>query len=153
MKKEITLTRMFNVPRERVWDAWTKPDELAKWWGPKGVTNPESRIDLREGGEIYIVMLAGKELGPLAGQRWPMRGTFTEIKAPEKLVFENNAVDEQGNVLLRGKTTVQLEENGGGTKMTLTTGAEGDAPGTEQMLAGMEQGWTESLEKLSALLA
>ena len=152
MKKEITLVRTFDAPREKVWAAWTDPKELAKWWSPQGVTNPTSEVDLRVGGTLYVVMLAGKELGPMAGQHWPMRGTFVEIMPPERLVFENNALDEAGNVLLGGMTTVVLDDEGGKTKMTLTTGAEGTAPGTDQMLAGMQTGWEQSLDKLKTLL-
>jgi len=156
MEKETTITRVFNVPCEKVWQAWTDPEQLAKWWGPRGVTNPESKVDLRIGGEIYIVMLAGKELGPLAGQRWPMRGIFREIKEKQKLVFSNQAVDENGEVLIDGMTTVIFEDtkekDSSQTKLTLTTGGKGMVPQAEQMLAGMEQGWRESLDKLDEFL-
>lgn len=152
-EKEIAITRVFDAPRGRVWHAWTDPHELAQWWGPQGVTNPTCEVDLRVGGELYIVMLAGPELGPLAGQRWPMRGTFIEITEPERLVFSNNAVAENGTVLLEGQTTVLLEDAGEGkTRFTLTARATGVAPQAPQMLAGMEQGWTQSIDKLSALV-
>src|SRR5579871_76135 len=100
MKKEITLTRALDASPERVWRAFTDPREVKGWWGPDGVTIPECEIDLRVGGALYIVMLAGDTLGPLAGQRWPMRGIFQEITAPKTLVFSNEAVDDAGNVLL-----------------------------------------------------
>lgn len=150
MKKEITLERSINASRERVWQAWTDPKEVAAWWGPQGVTIPTCEIDLRVGGELRIVMLAGKELGSLAGQRWPMQGTFTEVVAPERLVFTNNATDEAGNVLLSGLTTVLFKDEGGKTKLVVTTSAEGDAPGTDMMLQGMNQGWEQQLDKLVA---
>jgi uncharacterized protein YndB with AHSA1/START domain len=147
-EKELTLTKVFDAPRELVWRYWTEPELLAQWWGPRGVTNPESEVDLRPGGTIRIVMLAGEELGPMAGQRWPMQGTFQEIKAPEKLVFSNQAVDEAGNVLIDGLTTVTLEAEEGKTRMTMHTVAKAVAPPAEQMIEGMTQGWTESLDKL-----
>lgn len=152
MKKEIKMVRILNASRERVWQAWTNPKELAQWWGPSGVTIPRSEIDLRVGGGIYIVMLAGKELGPLAGQRWPMTGVFKEIVEFEKLAFSNNAVDDAGDILLSGETVVTFEEEGGKTKLTVLTRAEGDKPGTEMMLQGMEPGWNQQLDKLSGMM-
>lgn len=152
MKKEITLTRTLTAPRERVWQAFVEVTQVKQWWGPNGVTIPECEIDLHVGGTLHIVMLAGDTLGPLAGQRWPMKGIFEEIIAPEKLVFSNNAVDDAGNVLLTGTTTIVLEDVGGKTNLTVTTSAEGTAPGTEQMIGGMEQGWNQQLDKLVQFL-
>src|ERR1700730_10007596 len=142
MKKEITLVRTLHAPREEVWKAWTDPTKVAMWWGPDGVTTPTCEIDLRVGGTFYFVMLAGEELGPLNGQRWPGGGEFLEIVEPERLVFRNNALDENEEVLLHGKTIVTLEGN---TTVTVTTSAEGTAPGTEEMIEGMEQGWNQQL--------
>ena len=62
-KRELTITRTFDAPRELVWKAWTDPKMLERWWGPRGVTNPTCEFDATKGGEIYIVMEAGKELG------------------------------------------------------------------------------------------
>ena len=89
----------------------------------------------------------------MAGQKWPMKGVFTEIVEPEKLVFSNNAIDEAGNVLLSGETTVTFAEENGKTKLTVTTSAEGDAPGTDMMLQGMEPGWNQQLDKLAKYIA
>ena len=152
-EKEITIERVFNAPREKVWKAWTDPVELAKWWGPNGVTNPVCEVDARVGGAMHIVMLAGAELGSLAGQRWPTKGVIRELVAPERLVFSNNAVAEDGTILLEGETTVLLEDIGDGkTKLTLKARAKGAAPQAPQMLAGMEMGWTQSIQKLDALV-
>ncbi|MDR3571600.1 MAG: SRPBCC domain-containing protein [Candidatus Pacebacteria bacterium] len=153
MKKEIMIARTFDASRERVWKAWTDAKELAQWWGPSGVTIPISEVDLRVGGALYIVMLAGKEMGPLAGQKWPMKGVFKEIVELEKLVFSSDALDETGNVLLSGKTTVTFEDEGGKTKLTVIASATGDAPGTEFMLQGMKPGWNQQLDKLGKVLA
>ncbi len=70
-RKDLIITRTFDVPRELAWKAWTDPKLMAKWWGPRGVTNPTCKLNAKPGGEIYIVMLAGKELGNFAGQKWP----------------------------------------------------------------------------------
>lgn len=150
--RKLTLTRTFDAPRELVWRAWTDPELAAQWWGPNGVTNPTCEIDARVGGKLYIVMLAGEALGPLAGQHWPMRGEFQEIQEPERLVFKNQAVDEDGHVLIDGTTTVTFEEENGKTTMTMTAVAYGVSPEAPQMLEGMEAGWTQSLDKLAEVL-
>jgi uncharacterized protein YndB with AHSA1/START domain len=150
--KELTITRTFDAPRELVFKAWTDPEMLAKWWGPRGVTNPVSEVDLRVGGTIYIVMLAGEEMGRLAGQRWPMKGIFQEIDEPGKIVFTNQAIDESGNVLIDGVTTVTLEEQDGKTQLTLHATAKSMAPQAIEMIAGMNEGWTQSIDKLTELL-
>ena len=153
-EKTIIIERVFNASRGKVWQAWTDPKQLAQWWGPKGVTTPECRVDARVSGEIYAVMLAGPELGPMAGQRWPMKGMFKEVVENEKLGFANNAVAEDGAILIEGETTVLFEDAGAGkTKMTLTARGVGKAPQAPQMLAGMQQGCGESIDKLGILVA
>jgi uncharacterized protein YndB with AHSA1/START domain len=152
LSKELTLTRVFEAPRELVFKAWTDPAMLAQWWGPRGVTNPECEVDARVGGKIRVVMLAGKELGALGGQRWPMQGEFQEFDAPTKIVFTNQAVDEDGHVLIDGLTMVTFVEQDGKTTMTLHTKAKGMVPQSAQMLEGMREGWAQSIEKLAELL-
>jgi uncharacterized protein YndB with AHSA1/START domain len=149
MQKEITLSRTLATTPEYAWEAWTDPSKVSQWWGPKGFSIPACDIDLRIGGNLHIVMKAGESLGPMAGMEFPMTGVFTEIIPPEKLVFTNNALDAEGNTLLSGTTTVTFESVGDDTKVTVSTGAEGTAPGVEQMLGGMEQGWNEQLDKLA----
>ncbi len=148
-QKDVIITRIFDAPRELVFKAWTDPKMMAKWWGPKGVTNPVCEIDARESGKIHIVMLAGKELGTLAGQRWPMKGMFQEVNPPERLVFINQAVDENDNILIDGITTVTFEDENGKTKMTMKTTAKGLSKQAPQMLEGMETGWNQSFDKLA----
>ena len=82
-----------------------------------------------------------------------MKGTFLEVAAPERLIFTGIAVDAAGNHLLEGVTTVTFEEQNGKTKLTMHTRAAGKVPQAEFMLGGMEQGWTESIDKLEELLA
>ncbi len=82
-----------------------------------------------------------------------MPGVFSEVVAPERLVFTNNAVDKDGNNLLEGVTTVTFAEQGGKTTITLRTHAIGRVPIAKQMLAGMEVGGTQSIDKLGELVA
>ncbi len=153
MEKEITIERTFNAPIHRVWNAWLDCNQLKEWWGPNGVTNPICEVDPQVGGALYIVMLAGPELGPLAGERWPMMGIFSELKEPTTIAFSNNAIAEDSTLLLEGETKVSLTAVGDKTKMTLVTRAVGLVPQAAQMLAGMEAGWTQSIGKLEKYLS
>src|SRR5690349_7181904 len=100
-------------------------------------------MDLRPGGALRIVMR-----GP-DGVDYPTTGVFREIVEPERLVFTNIALDEQGNHVLEGLTTVTFAEHGGKTKLTLQTGAVGLTVDAAPKLAGMEAGWTQSLDRLA----
>jgi uncharacterized protein YndB with AHSA1/START domain len=145
-KRDVVITRVFDAPRSLVFKAWTDPRHLAQWWGPKGFTNPVCEIDARSGGAIYIVMRAPD------GVEHPMRGVFREIVEPERLVFTSVAEDKEGNPLLEGVTIVTFAEHGGKTKLTLQASAVALAPVAPKMLAGMETGWTQSLERLAELV-
>jgi uncharacterized protein YndB with AHSA1/START domain len=145
-QREVTLTRVFDAPPQLVWKAWTEPRHMAQWWGPKAFTNPVCEIDLRERGTIRIHMR-----GP-NGTVYPMTGTFEEIIPLKRLVFSTVARDLDDNPLLEGKTTVTFEDVGGKTKLTIRSWAVGIAPIAPQMLAGMEMGWTQSLDKLAELV-
>ena len=145
--RELTLTRIFNAPREIVFKAWTDPRLLAQWWGPHGFTNPVCEVDARPGGAIYINM------------RWPdgrdnfMKGTFHEVVPPERLVFTTSALeDDAGMPQLEVLNTVTFAEQGSQTKLTLHAVVVRAGPAAEGALSGMEEGWSQSLEKLAAAL-
>lgn len=141
----VTLTRIIDAPRALVWQAWTDPKMLAQWFGPRGFTSSVTQLDVRVGGVLRIVMH-----GP-DGNDYPMKGVFREIVAPERLVFTNIAIDNEGKHLLEGETTVTLTETRRRTTLTLRTYAVGLVPNATQMLAGMEAGWTQSIDKLEEL--
>jgi len=146
MERELTIVRIFDAPRALAFRAWTDPKMMINWWAPKHFTNSVCELDVRVGGALRIVMR-----GPDGGE-YPMKGVFTEIVTNERLVFTNIAVDAAGNHLLEGRTIVTFEDEGSKTKMTLVTRAAGKGPQVAFMLGGMEQGWTESIDKLEALL-
>ena len=147
MEREVVITRVFDAPRELVFRAWTDRKHLARWWGPKGWTNPVCEADVRPGGAWRIVMRAPD------GGEYPCGGVYREIVEPERLVFTNIATDGEGKPLLDGLTIVTFAEHGGKTKLTLQTRATGLVSYAGQMLKGMEAGWTQSLERLAEELA
>ncbi len=146
-ERELVITRIIDAKRELVFRAWTEPERVAQWWGPKGFTNPVCDMDVRPGGALRIVMRAPD------GTEYPMTGVFREIVEPERLVFTNVAVDPQGKPLLDGLTTVTFAEHGDKTKLTLRTRATALIAAAAAMLEGMEQGWTQSLVRLEEHLA
>jgi uncharacterized protein YndB with AHSA1/START domain len=152
--KELIITRLFDAPRELVWKAWTEPERIMRWWGPKGFTAPVSRIDLRVGGE-YLNCMRSPD-----GKDYWSKGVFREIVASERLVMTDSFADEKGNTVpasyygmskdfpLELLITVIFEDHDGKTKLTLRhlgmpSGADG---------VGAEQGWNESFDKLAEYL-
>jgi uncharacterized protein YndB with AHSA1/START domain len=152
---EPLITRVFDAPRELVFKAWTEPERLKRWWGPKGYTTPYCEIDLRPGGIIFYCMRS-----PEARDYWG-RGVFREIVVPERIVLTNSFADAQGNVVssthygmspewpLETLLTVTFEEEAGKTRVTLSY--EGVPPGADR--DGSQQGWSEILECLGEYLA
>jgi uncharacterized protein YndB with AHSA1/START domain len=147
MTKEVTLTRVYDAPRDLVWAAWTDPKRMAQWWGPHHFSNPVCTLDVRPGGKILIHMKAPD------GTVYPMTGTFTEIAKPERLVFTACAEGLDGTKYLESATEVTFEDQGGRTRLTVKARAKGLHPMAPQMLAGMDAGWSQSLERLGALMA
>lgn len=147
MEREVTITRVFDAPRELVFKAWTDPAHLIQWFGPKVFTNSVCEVDLRVGGALYIVMRAPD------GSEYPMRGVFQEIESPSRLVFINNAVDANDNVIIAGLTTVIFADEAGKTRLTMVTRGKAMVDYAAQYLEGMEMGWIMSLDKLEEHLA
>jgi uncharacterized protein YndB with AHSA1/START domain len=153
-RKELTITRIFDAPRERVWKAWTDPEMLKQWWGPNGVTIPECEVDLRVGGKIYIVMEAGEAMGPYKGTKWPMLGEFKTVEPHSKLSFDAKAWTEgqEEATQIDQTTEVTFTEEGGKTKLVLKAAIHKTGPGAAMAVQGMQAGFTQQLEKLSNFL-
>lgn len=145
-ERTIELTRLFNAPRALVWKTWTEAQHVQQWWGPQMFDNPVCEWDARPGGAILIHMR-----GP-DGTVYPMTGEFIEVVAPETLVFTSVARDHEGNALLESRTTVTLTEHNGKTKLVARATARGLVPFAPQMLAGMEMGWNQQLDKLETFM-
>jgi len=145
-ERRITIACVLDAPRELVFRAWIDREQLSRWWGPKGFTNPVCEVDARVGGNIRIVMRAPD------GTNHLMKGVFREIAAPEKLIFTNVAVGQNGIPLVNGLTEVTFSDQAGKTTMTLETSASALVPEAETMLNGMSEGWNQSLERLRILL-
>ena len=152
--REITITRVFDAPRELVWKAWTEPERFMAWWGPKGYTSPVCKIDLRVGGTFLACMRSPE------GQDIWSTGTYREIVVLERIVTTDSFADAEGNVVppthygfgedfpLELLVTVTFEDVQGKTMLTLRHA--GLPAGEVSDLTGA--GWNESFDKLAELL-
>ncbi len=137
---EMVVTRLFDAPRPLVFEAWARPERLARWWGPRRFALASCEIDFRPGGPYRMVMR-----GP-DGADYPFHGVYREIAPPSRIVFSAVIDAAAGNAVL---TTVTFDEEGGKTRVTVRQ----TIPALEQAARGQRQGWTESLERLAEHLA
>jgi len=140
---EFTIVRVFDSPREAVWRAWTEPEQLAQWFGPRGVSTPRDKIrmDLRPGGVASLVMV-----DDASGEEYLNTGTYLEVVPPERLVWKDDGFPDGTGA---GTVTVTLRDLGGKTELTLHAVADF----TETMRAQSEVGWGSSFDRLAELLA
>ncbi|MBI3138988.1 MAG: SRPBCC domain-containing protein [Sphingobacteriales bacterium] len=143
---ELVFTRIIRAPRELVFKAWTDPRLLSKWWGPSGFTNPVCEIETVPHGRIYIDMKSPD------GTVYPMSGEVLEIIPPKKLVFTSVALGPQQQHLLEVRNTLTLEETDGNTRLSLQVKVSGLQPEGKQHLKGMNEGWSQGLERLINLV-
>ncbi len=139
--QEVVITRVFDAPRQLVFDAWTNPGHVAKWWGPDGFHTPPDtvEIDLRVGGRYHLCMVQDS-----TGARFPLRYEIVELVAPELIVLKGEAMPEMG-MHEPTITRIELHDDGGRTRMSLT-----DGPYTASEHAA--QGWNASFDKLGGVL-
>lgn len=143
---ELHLKRFFKAPRSLVFDAWTRPEMVSQWWGPKGFTCPCCEWDAKQGGEIYVEMKAPD------GTIYPMTGKFIEVYPPYRFHFTATAPDRDGIPIFENWNSVFFEEVEGGTMVTLDVHVMMQTTAAPQYLKGMTAGWTSSLEKLKEML-
>ncbi|MFN7957392.1 MAG: SRPBCC family protein [Holophagaceae bacterium] len=136
--RDILTTRTFAAPREAVFAAWTDPAQLAQWWGPAGFTNTFETFDLRPGG-LWRFIMHGPD-----GTAFPNESVFTEIVAPERIVFDHVSGP-------RFQVTATFTELPGGTRlafrMRFATVAECRA--IQHLAAGANE---QVFDRLAALL-
>jgi uncharacterized protein YndB with AHSA1/START domain len=111
--RELVTTRLFDAPRELVFDTWTDIEHIGHWWGPRGFTTTTHSIDLRPGG-VWRFTMHGPD-----GTDYPNRVIYEEIARPERLVYRHDA-GEDGDPR-QFQTTVTFEEQGAQTMLTLRT--------------------------------
>jgi uncharacterized protein YndB with AHSA1/START domain len=144
--RTIVTTRVLDAPRELVFEAWTDPKHLVKWWGPNGFTTTVRTIEVRPGGVWRFVMH-----GP-DGVDYENRIVYEEIVKPERLVYRHSGGDDVEPVQFQ--TTVTFEDLGGKTRLTMRavfpSAAERNRVAEEY---GAIEGAEQTLGRLAAQLA
>lgn len=143
---KLELRRVIRASRQRVFAAWTRPEELRKWFGPGGIHVAEVEMDARAGGAYRIVMQGSMDNKPEeAERRMPVAGEYTLIVPDELICYTwRSAWDNQVESLV----TVRLRDVEGGTEVLLTH----ERIASEASCGGYERGWTSVLEKLGNYL-
>lgn len=145
--REIVLTRTFDAPRRLVFEAWTRPEHVRRWWGGCNETAlVVCDIDLRVGGEFRYVM-RGTD-----GQDYPFKGVYREIAPPERLVH-TQIFDVEPYSASEAVITVIFEEHEGRTTMTETIAHPSREARDGHLQSGMEHGAASALDRLAELLA
>ena len=154
--ERMTVTRVFDAPRELVWKAWTDPKYVMQWWGPKGFTAPHCEMDFRVGGKFLYCMRAPD------GQEFWNGGEYHEIVPYEKIVSSMYFSDSKGNRIdpaqsgieheaIEGAHDVILFEDlgNGRTKVTLI----GNETMQDAIRSGQLEGTKQILDKAAAVIA
>ena len=139
---QVVITRIFDAPRERVFRAWTDPDQVAAWYGPEQFDTPRERIriDLRVGGRYELTMVRRD-----GGGEFAVGYEIVELVEPELIVLRSDPMPEMG-MHEPTITRVELQDHGGKTRMTLS-----DGPYPESRYA--EAGWNAAFDTLAVHLA
>jgi uncharacterized protein YndB with AHSA1/START domain len=140
---ELEFVRTYAAPRQLVWDAWTDPDQIALWWGPRGISTPREsiKIDLRPGGRMSLEMV-----DDATGERYPNTGTILDVDPPARLVWSDDGFSNGSG---KNTATVTFTEDDAATT-TLRIHIVADF--TDDVRAGAEQGWGSQLDKLADFL-
>jgi uncharacterized protein YndB with AHSA1/START domain len=142
---DLMIARIVDAPRALIWEAWTTPEHLMRWWAPKPWTTPECRIDLRPGGEFYTLMR-----GP-DGAEHGIGGCYLEIVTRERIVFTDTLLAgwrPAASPFLSFTAIITLEDHQGGTKYTARVlhKTEEDRAKHEEM--GFHDGWNTAIDQL-----
>ena len=142
-ERELLITRVFDAPRGLVFKAWTEPERLARWSGPRGFTLVSCTMDLRPGG-AYRTCIRSPE-----GTDHCTRGVYREIVEPERLVFTFAWEEADGTPGREMLVTVTFAEHGGKTTMTFHQARFESVADRD----GHQDGWSSSFDVLAEYLA
>ena len=141
--REIAMTRVFDAPRDLVFEAHSSCEHLSRWWGPRRYEIIECEVDFRPGGAWRIV-----HRGP-EGEEYAFRGEYREIVPPELIVWTFEFEGMPGNISVE---TMTLEERDGKTTFTATSVYDSVEQRDGMLESGMESGAAESMDRLDEYL-
>ncbi len=139
--QEMTITRVFEAPRELVWKAWTEPERFAQWFGGPPYTTPVDTVslDVRPGGAWRATMVSQDD-----GSELPFRGTYREVEEPERLVLTFEDVNDLSNKNVE-VLTVTFTDLGGKTEVVAHQA--GNMP--EEQYRRLEEGYGTFFDQLA----
>jgi len=140
---ELTITRIFIAPRERVFQTNTDPNLVPQWWGSRDLTTTVDQMDVRPGGAWRFVQRDSE------GNEYAFRGVYHAVTPPERLVYTFEFEGMPGHMLLE---TVTFEEIDGKTKVTDKSVFQTVEDRDGMLKAGMEAGSTETMDRFAELL-
>ena len=145
--RQLTATRVYDAPRERVFEAWTQREHIEQWWGPRGFTTTTKSMDVRPGGQWRFVMH-----GP-DGRDYPNRITFTEVLPPQRLAYQHDGEGDHQSVNF--EVTVTFTDLGHErTRLDMVMlFPSADAKDFTVREYGADEGLTQTLQRLREHLA
>lgn len=148
---DLVLERTVDVPPERVWKAWTTPEQLMKWFTPAPWKTVECKIDLRPGGQFFTVMQSPE------GQKFPYDGCYLEVVEGRRLTWTSllgpgYRPQQRGGEVPDFTATVIIEPHGKGTKYTAIAMHQDAATAKKHNDMGFQEGWGAALDQLVALI-
>jgi len=142
-KTRLEISRVIEAPRDRVYAAWTDPEQLKQWFGPENVKTRELVADARVGGTFRWDIINSE------GEEMTMRGEFRELQPDKKIVFTWQWEDDEDWENHISIVTVELYDRDGGTELRLTH----EQLPNEESRDGHTRGWESALDKLERLLS
>lgn len=158
-KQELKIERIFDAPRELVWNAWTQPELVMQWWGPEPFSSPVCKIDFRVGGKFVFCMRSPD------GQDYWTGGSYDQINPIESMECSVWFSTDNGDVVDPSsygfpaafprvqKQNVTFEDLGEQTRLTITYEVESDEVMKIYGQVQMKEGWESSLNKFARVLA
>jgi uncharacterized protein YndB with AHSA1/START domain len=144
-ERSVVITRVYDAPARLLFEAWSKPEHMMKWFGPKGWPLTLCEMDFRVGGRYRFAMT-----GPSGEQNTPFGGEYLEIVPNRKIVFDNGfELPGAGRMVM----TITFDEKGGKTTLTSHTLFESVAMRTEHVGMGFVEGTNSGLDQLADVVA
>jgi uncharacterized protein YndB with AHSA1/START domain len=155
--RTVKLERVFNASRDRVWQAFTDGDILAKWWGPNGWQTTTKEFNFTVGGHwVYVMKCLDENQGEFFGQESCGKSTYTDISQPDSFSYKDEFCDSDGNVDSTMPTmniTVEFVEQADGKTLVRSIGVLDSEAGFKQVVEmGMEEGIRQTWQRLAEML-
>lgn len=142
--REISGVRLYDAPREMVFDVWTDPAHITHWWGPRGFSTTTEKMDLRPGGEWLFVMT-----GP-DGRDYENRVVYREVVRPERLVYRH--AGRRDDDPMKFVVTVDFVAHGNRTEVKFRMVIDTDAMFEEATKFGAVEGLRDTMTRFDEYL-